>query len=312
MPKHLTLKVSIPVIKLILQISPLSYDMKKLFIVFLFFSLTACNRDKSSVYVPEGLRELSETELIELIKEGEPFPETTLVKDSLGNIIAKEELSHIDDREFYGNYYVNEENELEEIVLRKDADYVRARNQKLTEALAEDEPMLLVDVDCSNVPEILEEVYETDQASRQGEALVDPEIDWKNQQIVVSIIENCGFPTVDEQGHTSVQAVFLVIQHAGKDLRTKYFPLVKESAERGDLSWSTVALMEDRMLKDNGEKQKYGSQVEKLNGSNLWTLYPIDHPETVDARRAKVGLEPLEDYLRHFDIEYNPITQTAP
>lgn len=287
--------------------------MKKLVVVFLTFSLIACNKDKNSIYEPEGLRKLSETEFIDFVKEGKRFPENTLVKDSLGNVIAKEDLAKFDNREFYGTYYVNAANDLEEIVLRKDASYVRSLNQKITEALRPDAPPVqIVDINCSNVSQILEEVYETDQASRQGEAFVDPEIDRKNQQIVVSIIENCGFPTVDEHGSRSVEAVFLVLQHAGKDLRAKYFPLVKESAERGDLSWSTVALMEDRMLKDNGEKQKYGSQVEKLNGSNQWTLYPIDHPETVDERRAKVGLEPLEDYLRNFDIEYHPNTQTAP
>ena len=84
----------------------------------------------------------------------------------------------------------------------------------------------------------------------------------------------------------------------------KYFPLIKKSADRGDLSWSTVALMEDRMLMDIGEKQKYGSQVQKANGSDKWTLYPIQDPKNVNKRRAKIGLEPIEDYLRRFGIEY--------
>ena len=286
--------------------------MKKLVVVFLTFSLIACNKDKNSIYEPEGLRKLSETEFIDFVKEGKRFPENTLVKDSLGNVIAKEDLAKIDDREFYGIYYVNAANELEEIVLRKNASYVSALNQKITEALRPDAPPVqIVDINCSNVPQILEDVYEADQESRQGDGFIDSDVDRKNQQIVVSIIENCGFPTVERHGHTSVQAVFLVIQHADKGLRTKYFPLIKESADGGDLAWSSVALMEDRMLMDRGEKQKYGSQVQKLNVSSEWALYPIDDPGSVNQRRAAIGLEPLEDYLSRFGIEYNPDKETA-
>ncbi|MDQ3394850.1 MAG: hypothetical protein M3512_12165 [Bacteroidota bacterium] len=61
--------------------------------------------------------------------------------------------------------------------------------------------------------------------------------------------------------------------------------------------------MEDRMLMDRGEKQKYGSQVIKDNGSDEWTLYPIQDPENVNKMREKNGLGPLEEYLRHFGIE---------
>jgi hypothetical protein len=63
--------------------------------------------------------------------------------------------------------------------------------------------------------------------------------------------------------------------------------------------------MEDRMLMDKGEKQKYGSQVRKSNGSDKWSLHPpIQDPENVNKRRAEVGLEPIEEYLKHFGIEY--------
>lgn len=135
--------------------------------------------------------------------------------------------------------------------------------------------------------------------------MANPDIDRENQQTVVSIIEKCGFPTIKEHGYKSVEAVFLVIQHAGKNLREKYFPLIKKSADQGELQWSTVALMEDRMLMDRGEKQKYGSQVRKDNGNEEWSLYPIQDPENVNKRRAEVGLGPIEEYLRHFGIEYS-------
>jgi hypothetical protein len=48
---------------------------------------------------------------------------------------------------------------------------------------------------------------------------------------VVSIIEKCGFHSVKEYGYGSVEAGFLMIQHAGKNLREKYFPLIERSAD---------------------------------------------------------------------------------
>ena len=152
---------------------------------------------------------------------------------------------------------------------------------------------------------MLEEVYRKDQEIRKDNAIPDPGIDRENQQIVVSIIEKCGFPSSEIHGNTSVQAAFLVIQHAGKTLREKYFPLIKESAEKGDLRWSTVALMEDRMLMDRGEKQKYGSQVTKNQASGKWELYPVEDPAKVNKRRAEIGLGPIEEYLSRWDIEFN-------
>lgn len=276
--------------------------MKKLFtILFVIFSLTAC---KSRNYQPEGLRKLSEAEVIAHAKTRIPFPETVIFKDSTGNIIPKEDVYKLDHDEFYGIHYVNADNEIVEIVIKKDAAYVKAFNQKLSVAFEEAEPIAIIDTDCSNTRDILKTVYEADQGSRQGRSAENFDIDKENQQIVVSIIEKCGFPTVEGHGYKSVETVFLVLQHAGKGLRSKYFPLIKESAGKGDLSWSIVALMEDRMLMDRGEKQKYGSQVRKNNGSDEWFLYPIHDPENVNERRAKIGLEPIEDYLKNFDIEY--------
>jgi hypothetical protein len=164
-----------------------------------------------------------------------------------------------------------------------------------------------VDIDCAKIEKILDTVYQTDQANRQGGSVANAAIDKENQQLVVSAIEKCGFPLVEKHGYTSVEAVFLVIQHAGKGLREKYFPQIKKSADQGDLQLSKVALMEDRMLIDRGEKQKYGSQVQKKNGSEIWSLYPIEDPQNVNKRRAQVGLGPIEEYLKHFGIDYKTI-----
>lgn len=230
--------------------------------------------------------------------------ENTEFKDRLGNPISRNELYIFGHEEFFGDQYVNDNNELIEVVFRKATNQDKALMERMKEAFEEGEPVSIIEIDCSKTQEILETVYESDQGNRQGGSVGNPETDKENQQIIVSTLENCGFPTIEKHGFKSVEAVFLVIQHAGKGLREKYFPLIKASADQGDLIWSTVALMEDRMIMDRGEKQKYGSQVQMLNRSEVWTLYPIQDPENVNERRAEIGLEPLEDYLLNFGIEY--------
>ena len=86
-----------------------------------------------------------------------------------------------------------------------------------------------------------------------------------------------------------MQAVFLVIQHASKELREKYFPLIKASAEKGELTLRVVAMMEDRMLMEKGKKQKYGTQLISYNDGPL-RLHPIEDEANVNKRRAAMGM----------------------
>ncbi|WP_347160235.1 DUF6624 domain-containing protein [Pontibacter chitinilyticus] len=277
--------------------------MKKIILGLLvtFFAVVACTR--SSTYQPQGFRKLSEAELVERARARNLVTEKTVIKDSLGNTIPREQLEKMDPEAFFGDQYVNANNEVAEVVLRRATAQDSVLVKKIEQAYEEGYPMAIVNVDCSQVRDMLERVYESDQASRKNGG-VDAAVDKANQQIVASIIEHCGFPSMEEHGHKSVEAAFLVIQHADKRLREKYYPFIKASADRGDIPWSEVALMEDRVLTDRGEKQKYGSQVHKEDGSDAWILYPIQDPANVDKRRAEVSLGPLADYLKQFGIKY--------
>lgn len=168
--------------------------------------------------------------------------------------------------------------------------------------------LILVDVDCSESKEMLEEVLEIDQANRADVTKIDKGVDHENQVRVVSLIEKCGWPQRATVGENGMRAVFLVIQHASKDLREKYFPLIKASAEKGEMSLRAVAMMEDRMLMENGKPQKYGTQLISRNNGPL-QLHPIEDEANVNKRRADMGMESIEDYLKHFGLEYK---QKAP
>jgi hypothetical protein len=89
-------------------------------------------------------------------------------------------------------------------------------------------------------------------------------------------------------GEYQKDVAFFVIQHSPT---SKYLPLLT-AAEKGEMSWSALALLIDRLKTERGEPQVYGSQVGPVVKGH-YPLYPIEDEPHVNVRRAKVGLKPL-------------------
>ena len=160
----------------------------------------------------------------------------------------------------------------------------------------------LVEVDCNKKGAILDSVYQSDQRIRMSNVPFEQfaKEDHRNQELAISIIEKCGMPSLKEVSRKQLDAIWLALQHTDKKYRKKYFPLIEEAVKKGDLSKQQYALMKDRILMDDGKPQLYGSQIE--NGK----LYELEAPDSVNERRKEMELEPLEEYLKNFNIEYKP------
>ena len=159
----------------------------------------------------------------------------------------------------------------------------------------------IIEVDCSKKRQILSEVLESDQRIRKSNEFIKyAKEDHRNQELVISIIEKCGMPTLKEVDQKQMDAIWLGLQHSTKEIRKKYFPQVEKAVKNGDLSKGQYALMKDRMLMDEGKPQIYGSQIE--NGK----LYKLENPKTVNERRKEMGMESIEDYLKRFNLTFNP------
>ena len=63
-------------------------------------------------------------------------------------------------------------------------------------------------------------------------------------------------------------------------------------------------------LMRNGKKQIYGSQIVRGEDGE-WKLYPVQDPETINERRAAMGLRPIEEYLANWDLEFDPATASG-
>ena len=131
-------------------------------------------------------------------------------------------------------------------------------------------------------------------------------LDKKNQARLKEIVAEHGWPGVNLVGLSAANAAFLIVQHADLETQKEYLPMLKAAVKRRDALPDWAATLEDRVLVAEGKPQIYGTQVLMPAGSTKWELCPIQNEARVDARRAAVGLGPLEEYLKNFGIEYKP------
>lgn len=126
-----------------------------------------------------------------------------------------------------------------------------------------------------------------------------------NQKRVMVILDQYGWPATSLVGEKANNAVALVIQHAPLQVQEKYIPLLRTSVQKKESTTDMLPLMEDRILMRNGKPQIYGSQVIPNQTTKKYELYNLYDPKNVDKRRAEMGLEPLQDYLKRFGIEWS-------
>jgi hypothetical protein len=120
---------------------------------------------------------------------------------------------------------------------------------------------------------------------------------------VTYILDNYGWLGPDVVGVTGNETFFLVIQHSDIETQEKYKLLMENAVRNGKASASSFALLTDRIEMGNKRPQIYGSQVQG-NRSKGYKVYKIKDEINVNKRRAEVGLEPLEEYLKNWNIVY--------
>ncbi len=122
---------------------------------------------------------------------------------------------------------------------------------------------------------------------------------------VKGIIEKYGWLGYKEIGSQANTAIFTVIQHSDQATQEKYLPLMREAVRNGKAKASALALLEDRVALQQGRMQNYGSQLLWSAKKNNYFILPLDDPDNVDKRRAAVGLQPLAEYVRTWNIKWD-------
>ncbi len=124
---------------------------------------------------------------------------------------------------------------------------------------------------------------------------------------ITKLLNENGWIGKGKVGEDASNVVFLVIQHS-QDLQfqIKYLPMIRQALAKADASADELALLEDRVAVRQAKRQTYGSQIYFDEKTGKYYVAPLDDPLNVDHRRARMGLQPMAEYARQFDIVWNP------
>ncbi|MGO3181993.1 MAG: DUF6624 domain-containing protein [Aequorivita sp.] len=169
---------------------------------------------------------------------------------------------------------------------------------------------------------VLDTIYEEDQGLRKQLGEVEQKYGRNSEEMksywntiaekdsinlikIQNILDERGWLGQDVIGRRGNTTLFLVIQHSDLPVQEKYLPMMRDAVAKGNARASSLALLEDRVALAQGKKQIYGSQVGRNPDSGVYYVSPLEDPDNVDKRRAEVGLQPLQDYISHWDMTWD-------
>ncbi|MDR4950615.1 hypothetical protein REB14_00295 [Chryseobacterium sp. ES2] len=122
---------------------------------------------------------------------------------------------------------------------------------------------------------------------------------------VKKILDEKGWVGKDKVGAQANSTLFLVIQHSDLETQKKYLPMMKDAVTKGNASPGSLALLIDRIEIREGRKQIYGSQIGINQSNNTYYVLPLTNPDNVDKRRTEVGLEPISNYVKNWNLVWD-------
>jgi hypothetical protein len=128
--------------------------------------------------------------------------------------------------------------------------------------------------------------------------------DEKNAKIITAILDKYGFLGLKDIGMKGNLAITMTIQHADIETQEKYLPMFYEAAKKKKMMPSSFAMLADRVAVRKNRQQIYGTQINVANNKN--EILPLWNPDSVDVRRKAIGMEPFQNYLKNWKIEWKP------
>ena len=156
-------------------------------------------------------------------------------------------------------------------------------------------------------------MFEADQAARvRWNAAKDDEaagramtaLDEKHAGRLRAIFKEHGFPGFCLVGRDGAQAAHVMLLHSPSlELQKEALPLVEAAVKKGELPAQAAATLTDKVLVGEGKPQIYGTHFSFVDGKLV--MSPVSDPEGLEARRARVGLPPLKEYIEGLERMYH-------
>lgn len=122
----------------------------------------------------------------------------------------------------------------------------------------------------------------------------------QHKPYLVSIINQHGFPGYNLVGKETSDHFFILVQHCDDDpdFQQQVLTLMKSQVDKNNADSKGFAYLTDRVLVNSGNLQLYGTQLTYEEGKERRAISRgVRCVEDLDERRAKVGLEPIKNYL---------------
>lgn len=123
-------------------------------------------------------------------------------------------------------------------------------------------------------------------------------IDRSNLKRLKEIVKKYGLIDIDRFGEEASNNAWLIVQHAPDEeviFMELYLSLIEANPNK--VNMKNYAYLKDRINLYKGEKQLFGTQFRKDEGSDFLFFNELDDPENVDKRRLLVNLPPLSEYI---------------
>lgn len=121
----------------------------------------------------------------------------------------------------------------------------------------------------------------------------------ENAAFLKEVIEARGWPVPARFGEQAqVAAGWLLTFDAADDpeFQNACLDLMGKAAAEGAVDAEFFAFITDRVLLTQGRAQRYGTQVQRRNGYNVF-IEPVEDPAKLNIRRYAIGLDPLNIVL---------------
>lgn len=112
------------------------------------------------------------------------------------------------------------------------------------------------------------------------------------------IVAEIGWPTISKVGVEGADYAWTLVQHIDRkvdlDFQVRCLQLMKEALS-GEVDITNIAYLEDRVRVNQDRGQLYGTQFNRIDGKYIPKL--IEDEANVDARRALIGMGPLQEQI---------------
>lgn len=135
----------------------------------------------------------------------------------------------------------------------------------------------------------------------------------ENAALLTRVFDDIGWPGRREYGDDGAGAAFLILQHAigHPDLQRRGLTLLLDAIPEGQANPLDVAYLSDRISIFEGGAQTFGTQFD-WDANGQLSPAAVRDPQTLDERRASVGLPPMAETIAHMRADAAAEGDTAP